>query len=317
MSDSLALLCSSFVENKEVLKSYFGREQTSVNPICAAFFTERQKQATEENLSLCRELLRSSESPSEFRGAAVVPVIAILAADENPAEKLQRAVSLFSALRHDFPGSPYLSLASLFVSDMADPTDYLVIADRAARNRDIIARKHLFQEGEDLSMPSALLAVSDLKRGIEPNRNEAAWDAEVVLTRMQEDFYTDDSLLAQSLVLGMTEGDAHKRAERNIAYYNSLEEKHVKLGDSYSYGIFAFLSMLPESFSAINEALFRADNFLANQKGYSGIFATSRSKRLLHAAYMTSIAGVFHNDQLWDAQQAAMCLAIAASASNL
>ncbi len=317
MKDSIAMLSDSFVQNKEVLKSYFGREDVSVYPICAAVFTDRQKLATEENLAACRELLKTSESPSEFRAAAIVPVIAVLAADEHPNEKLHRAVALFSALRDYFTGSPYLALTALFASEMIDSSEYAEAAERAARIEKIIRKKDLLDEETDATMISTLLAIADMKKGIEKNHNEAVWNAEVILTTLEEDFFRDDALLAQSVVLALTGEEPKDLAARNLAFYDSLEKKNYKLGDSYAYGIFAMLSLLPEDISKINETLFRADNELANKKGYSGVFAVNRKTRLLHAAYITSIAGVFKHNDLWDAQQAALCLAIASSANNL
>lgn len=317
MSDSISMLCDSFVENKAVLKNYFGREDVSVYPVCAAMFTDRQKAASAENLESCRELLKTAESPSEFRAAAIVPVISLLAADEHPEEKLHRSVALFSALRSAFTGSPYLALTSMFASDMLDESEYTEAADRASRIRDIIAKKNILDSDTDLSMPSTLLAIADMQNGADRNQNAAVWDAEVILTTLEEDFFMDDALQAQSLVLAMGEGDPKERAARNLEFYNSLETKNYKLGDTYAYGIFAFLSMFPNDISDINKRLFKTDSYLVNQKGYAGVFGINKRTRLLHSAYITSIAGVYKHHNLWNAQQAAMCLAMAAAANNL
>ncbi len=317
MNDSISMLCDSFVENKAVLKSYFGREDVTVYPVCAAMFTDRQKAATEENLESCRELLKTAESPSEFRAAAIVPVIALLAADENPTEKLQRSVALFSALRNYFTGSPYLALTTMFASDMLDESEYSEAAERASRIGKIIDKKKILDADDDLSMPSTLLAIADMKNGSDENQNAAVWNAEVILSTLEEDFFMDDALQAQSLVLAMSGGDPKTLAERDVEFYNSLETKNYRLGASYAYGIFAFLSMFPDDISSINKKLFQTDSYLVNQKGYSGVFGTNKRTRLLHSAYITSIAGVYKHHQLWDAQQAAMCLAMASAATNL
>lgn len=75
--------------------------------------------------------------------------------------------------------------------------------------------------------------------------------------------------------------------------------------------------MLPGDISEVVEDLFRADNYLCNLKGYSGVFSVNKRIRLLHAAYIASIEGAYRNNNLWDAQQAALCIAIASSANNL
>jgi len=317
MSNSLAMLCESFVENRRVLHDYFGREDVSVYPICAAVLTDRQKIATEESLAASRELLKASESPSEFRGAAVVPVITMLAADEKPQEKLRRSVALFAALRDYFPGSPFLAITSMFASDMADSSEYAEVAERANNIAGFLNRRKLLDVEEDVSMPSTLFAIADMKNGASIKEHTAVWDAEVILSALKEEFYLDDALAAQSMVLAMGPGDAKERAARNVEFYDSLETKHYRLGDSYAYGVFALLSMLPGDISEVVEDLFRADNYLCNLKGYSGVFSVNKRIRLLHAAYIASIEGAYRNNNLWDAQQAALCIAIASSANNL
>lgn len=320
MSDSnetISLLCDSFLENREVLRSYFGREDVPVYPTCAAVFTERQKAATEEHLIHCREVLKSGDSPSEFRGAAIVPVICIMAADENPHEKLHRAQACFGALRETFSGSPYLAMTSLVASDMLDESQYGELSARAGHIHDLLCKRRFLTEDDDGSMAATFLAAADLFRNPGSSQSEAVWNTEVCFTELTNEFFLDDAIRAQSVILAYGEGDPKERAARMMELYEIIHKRNSHLGDGFDSGVFAFLSLLPGDLHAIANDVFAAEKILAKRKGYTGIRSLNKTSLLIHSAMMAAIKGVFENDFLWEAQKATMCIAMAAMVNNL
>ncbi len=131
MRKSLAAICESFIQNRNQIKMAFGWESAYLYPVCAAIFINKRQTVDIDQMKRCQELLKKQTGIfSNFRGIAKLTMISMLAADNNPDNKLQKALQVYGALKEYFFSSPYLPVASMIIADIAEQSRYNEIAAR-------------------------------------------------------------------------------------------------------------------------------------------------------------------------------------------
>lgn len=322
MRDSLLSLCESFIENRDIIRGTFSWESVYIYPVCAAIFTGRRQRADEQRLKACRNLLKERTGIfSSFRGNARLAVISMLAAEEEPEEKLERSLRVYEALKEHFFSSQYLPVASMAITDLTDEGRYEEIAARTRRIYNLMKQEHPFLTSGEDSVFAALLALSSL------TDEEVVAQTERCYEILKPEFFSGNAVQSLSHVLALGEGDAEENCGRVMALFDGLKERGYRYGTSYELATLGVLALLPVELEQIMSEVMEADDFLAGQKGY-GVFGPGRKQRLMHAAMLVSdeyinraehtsmsSAAISGTISLIAAQQASMCAAVAASSA--
>lgn len=320
MRASLAALCGSFIQNRDIIKGAFPWESAYLHPLCAAVFADRGRTADRERLHECRDLLKEKTGLfSDFRSTAKLPMIAMMAADRDPEDKLSRALQVYDALKEHFWGSQYLPVASMIIADDVEPARYEELAARTRRIYERMRDEHPFLTSGEDSVFAAMLALSALTEEQVVEETEACYDL------LKPEFFSRNAVQSLSHVLALGEGSAQDKCGAVVGLYQGLKERGCRYGTEYELATLGVLALLPDDPGAVMADVMEADDFLSGQKGY-GILGLSRKQRLMHAGMLVTSDRIGRSDamrtaavgstlSLIAAQQAAMCAAIVASSA--
>ncbi len=161
MRESLQRLCDSFIENRDIIKGAFRFENSAMYAVCANIFTARGQTADLDRLDMCKQLIKEKTGIfSNFRGVVRMPIICMLAAQDNPSSLMEETLSCYEELKGHFFSSSYLALVAFLMADLNDGN----AADRAARGRAIykrMSKEHPFLTSSEDSVFAVLLAYSE------------------------------------------------------------------------------------------------------------------------------------------------------------
>ncbi len=321
MRESLQALCDSYIENRKVIKSVFRWDSAYLYPVCAAIFTDKRQVARPERLKECQALLKSKVGIfSNFRSTAMIAMIAMLAVDENPADKLDKALEIYSLLKEHFRTSQYLPLAAMLLTDTVKPTQYSELAARTRHIYNWMKSEHPFLTTSEDAVFAAMLALSDR------SDEEIVAETEACYHLLRTDFASHNAVQALSHVLALSDGRAKDKCSATAKLFHALKSSKHKYGTTYELATLGVLATLPAAQHAIIEDLIAVDDFLATQKGY-GVFGLGKKQRLMHAGMIVTSDYIAKTDPLHTAalgsaisliaaQQAAICAAVVATTAS-
>lgn len=319
MRESLLRHCEAYIHNRDEIKSYFKRENQYMVAVCAFEFCDKNVLVDVERLLQCKNILEQTVGVfSKFRGNAYLPIICMLAADENPQARMAKAKEIHDALKLRFRDSEYVAMLATKLCEMIDEDQADGCGARAKDIYTLMKKEHPFLTGMEDSIFATLLAFSFKKDA------DLIEDIEVCFKMLKK--FSNDNNAMQSLshVLALTNEDPVKECERVLAIHKALEVRGYRYGKGYEMAILGALSILQSDISAIIEDIMEVDGFLAQQKGYNG-FGIDKKTRLMHAAIL--VANDYSNKSIANtaaitgtlvmmaAQQAAMCSIIASTAA--
>lgn len=320
MRESLFELCSNFIENRNVVRDAFPWESTYIYPVCAAIHMNKRRKANEEQLRYCRDILKEKTGIfSNFRSNAKLAMIAMLAVDDNPEGKMDRALQVYDSLKQYFWSSQYLPVASIVIADAVELSQYSTIAARTRHIYDLMKNEHPFLTSGEDSVFAAMLALSNLTDEQVVERTERCYRL------LKSEFFTSNAVQALSFVLALSDGKEQDNCSATIELFRGLKAKGYKYGTNYELATLGVLATLPAERSAVMADIMEVDDFLSKQKGY-GVFSIGRKQRIMHAGMIvtsdyTGASETMKNVAIGStismvaAQQAAMCAAVAAASA--
>ncbi len=323
MRQSLLSLCELFIENRNIVKSFFSWESPYIHPVCAAIFTDKRQTVDAERLRQCRDLLKGETGVfSNFRSTAKAATISMLAASPDPEDMLEKALRVYASLKEQFFSSEYLPVASMIIVNVATPARYDEIVTRTRRIYELMKSEHPFLTTAEDSVYAVLLALSTL------TDEQIVAETERCYQLLKPEFFSGNAVQSLSHVLALGDGEAESKCEKTLALYRGLRERNCKYGTSYELATLGVLALLPaEQSGTVIEDICAVDAWLGDQKGY-GFFGVGKKQRLMHAGMLVtsdiigdtsnsvmSTAAINATISLIVAQQAAMCAAIAASSA--
>lgn len=320
MRESLSVLCNQFIKNRDVLKEAFKWENAYMHPVCAAIWTDKGRIVDVEKMKQCKSLIKEQVGIfSDFRGNGELAIMAKLATDDYPGEKLKNALAVHATLKEHFWGSQYLPLASVIVAELAENWRYKELAARTRHIYDLMKAEHPFLTSAEDSVYAALLAFSDMADA------QVVEEMERCYRLLKENFFSSNAVQSLSHVLALGEGNAEQKCKKTMEIFNGLKARGYKYGTEYELATLGVLALLPVDVATIINEMIEIDSFLSNQKGY-GVFGCTKRQRLMHAAMILSssyldekgtktmdMVAISGTIAMIAAQQAAMCAAIAAS----
>ena len=320
MRTSLNALCTSFIENRNVIKETFFWDSPYLYPVSAAVFVDKRRTADRERLELCRDILKENTSFfSNFRSYIKLPMISMMAVNSDPKAKLKAAMTVYEELKQHFFSSSYLPLAAMSITNFVEQSEYEAVAQRTRRIYDLMKQEHPFLTSGEDSVFAALLALS------EKADEQIVQDTERCYDILKPRFFSGNAVQSLSHVLALCDGTAEAKCERAMELFDKLKRRGYKYGTDYELATLGVLAMLPDNLDTIADDTVQVADFLAGQKGY-GILGMTKRQRLMHAGMIVTsdyiaesgsmqAAAASSTISLIIAQETAMCAAIAASAA--
>lgn len=325
MRDSLRSVCEKYVQNRENVREAFKWNcSTYLIPVCAAMLAGAKEPVSLAKLEECKHLLKNGVGAfSNFRGNAFPALVTELALDENPQERLRKAIRMHDLLKKEFYGSAYLPLAAMVLSARVDEIRFAEVAERTGRIYKRMKAEHRFLTSAEDCVYAGLMAISGL------SDDQLIQDAENCYQLLREEFHDANAVQSLSHVLALCEGSYGSKCRAVFELYHGLLEKKYRYGSGYELATLGVLSLLPSGKSAVIADIIEIDTYLSKQNGY-GIFGLGKKQRLMHAGmllvcealeqeageqkelYLNSMTNSAVSMMI-AAQQAAMCAAIAAT----
>ena len=324
MRPELKALCSSFIQNRDIVKEHFFWTNSNFYPIAAAILTDKRVTARGDMLERCKNILESETGFfSNFQSYAKLAVIAMLAVKPHPEVSMKNGLAVYRKLKDYFWNSTYLPVAAMIIADMVEPTQYDEIAARTRHIYELMKVKHPFLTAGEDSVFAAMLALSPL------SDEQVVEETESCYRLINPEFlFSGDAVQSSSHVLALCDGKAIEKCKRTMELFHALKANGCKYGTSYELATLGVLAMLPVPQEQIIRDFLEVDEFLQRQKGYGFWGSITKRERYMHVAMLVtssyaeddSIVGTTMNSaaingtiSLVAAQQAAMCAAIAAS----
>jgi len=321
MNEALNNRCRLFIENRDIFKEAFPWENSYFYPVCAALFTNEGRLADLEKLKASRKLLKENVSVfSNFRGVSEICLVTMLALDDSPTDRLDKAREVYSLLKERFFGSEYLPVASMILSRTVESERYGEICERTRRIYDLMKKEHPFLTSSEDSVFAAMLALSD------KSDEDILRECETCYGLLKERFFDSNAVQSLSHVLALSDDGMRTASDKcrdTIRLFDILKEKKNKYGTGYELATLGVLAMLPCGLDGAIRDLIEVSEFLKAQKGY-GFFGLGRTQRLMHAGMIVTSEHLGGDDAMNSAaigstlsmiaaQQAATCAAITAS----
>ncbi len=265
-----------YLKNLEVTIKKHAWERPISQALCALIATDKRREVDIEKWDRCRKILKEGTKSKwglnwNFRGAAHVIMVTMLSTYDEPEQKLGEVLQLYAELRKHFSGSEYLAVAAMIVTDFT--SDYVEVSARAKRLYDDMRRNHPLLTGSDDSVFTLLLALSD------KSDKQLLDDMEIHFAECAAKFSKSNAVQTLSHILAMEDGSA----DAVIDWYEELRRRGYKYGTSFELPSLGLLTKLGERDEVIEE-LIQVDNFLAEQKAYTGLFKIDKKQRLMHSA---------------------------------
>ena len=327
MRDSLRDVCERFIQNRENVREAFKWNcSTYLTPVCAAMLAGEKEPVSLARIEECKRLLKNGVGAfSNFKGNAFPALVTQLALDENPQERLRKAILMHDMLKQHFYGSAYLPLAAMVLSGMVSEARFQEVAERAGCIYKKMKAEHPFLTSAEDCVYASLMALSGL------TDEQLIQDAENCYKFLRGEFYDSNACQSLSHVLALCEGSSGSKCRAVFDLYHGLREKKYKYGTGYELATLGVLALLPQGKAAVMAELSEIDTYLSMQKGY-GFFGLTKKQRLMHAG-MLLVSELLESEcgeqkelymntmtnsavaMMIAAQQAAMCAAVAATAA--
>lgn len=320
MRSELQKRCELFIANRNTIKSEFSWETAYIYPLCAGLFTAKGVYADAQALRACHDLLKQNTGVfSNFRGISKMATVTSLALSENPQEKMERLLFIYSKLKEVFWGSEYLTVAASAITDLADPSQYEEITQRTRAIYNRMKEAHPFLTSGEDSAFAALLALSGLDDKLIGQEMERCYAI------LKPGFWSGNAVQSISHVLALGNEPAEQKCTRVTELFETLKSQGYKYGTSYELPTLGALALTGADIKTLAQEIMEADNYLKTQKGF-GAFGVGAKQRLMYAG-MLVMCDIIPSAQTMEivalngivslviAQQAAICAAVAASSA--
>ncbi len=309
MNAPLQKICEQFIENRETIKKTLKMGSAYVYPVCANLFCGKGETVEAEKLAECREILKQKAGIfSNFRGTIEYAVICMLALEEKPEEKLDRALAAYALMKKEFMASDYLALAAFMLADEEG------MEEKVARGKRIYKRmqkEHPFLTSTEDSVYALMLAFA------QRDDDALIGDMEECYDLLKKQLPSSGNYLQTvSHILALAEGDAPEKAERFLGLYEAVGQFGGKYGRYYELTVLAALSVLRGDVRQMAADMMDADAFLAAQKGY-GFWGVGKKIRLMHAAMLISNLYSQKEEMKTASMSAAISMVIAQNMASL
>lgn len=285
MSENIRTLCERFIANRDALQKTAVLESSYMYCAAATALTASGITADANELKECRKILSKSISGwSYLRFSSELPVLAALYASDDPASAAERISKTYEILKTQFDSTEYLALLAIMLYDLVSETEAERIAERSKTLYKMMKKQHPILTSSSDTLLVGFMSFS------EKSDEELVNDCEECYKLLKKTFPNhEDADQSCAQILSMTTSSPEVKTERFIELFKAFKEAGRKYSKGYELAILAALSISDASISEIVETVLEIDSELAAKNGYTGIFGTDKSTRIIHAAMLATI----------------------------
>ena len=304
MDTRLQKLCDDYIANRQEVEKAFKIENSAVYPICANIFLTHEQTADADRIKECkRHISEKTGVFNYFRGNMQAPAACVLACSSDPEEMMFQALETYKLLKEHFSSCEQLVLASLMLTELAEPSAMNDIAERAESIYKLMKEKHRFITDYRDSVFAVLLAMSEC-------------DNESIINDMEHCFtelkgMTDkNNIQTIAQIFAMSGKPVAEMCGRFKEVFEALRNSGIKYGKYHELPVLAALSITDKSIMQITQDISEVSEYLKDKKGYSGIFGHDKKTRYMHSAML--LTSYYSPSAVGSAAAAAVMLAIIA-----
>lgn len=283
MNTELKEKCDLLIQNRNTITNIFKMSSANLSLASAALFTSKGVAADEELLKKCEAVFKNKTSAfSEYRGNVKVPLICKMALSDDPEAYFDKVEAVYRSLhKSKLFGSEYKIMAAITICDNVDESDYDTIADRTNEIYSKMKKKHqILTSGEDIPF-AALLAASGA------DADQMIDETELNYKLLKKKFSEANAVQTLSHVLALNDQPAEEKCAKVEAIFNELKEIKHKFGSGFELSFLGTLISLDIQPRELAELIAETDDYLKEQKGFSGAFSShSSSERRMYAAQL-------------------------------
>ena len=318
MIEALHKRCDLFIENRDSIKAAFRWDSAYIYPLCAWLYTAKEMKVDVDLLRNCLDLLKQNTSVfSNFRGASRMATVTMLSFSQNPEQKMERMLNVYSKLKELFWHSEYLAVTATIIADFTEPNEYEQMAERTRTIYNHMKEAHPFLTSVEDSTFAALLALSGL------DIDHIEQEMEKCYQSLKQNFHFSNAVQSLSHVLALGDSPAEQKCKRTLELYEYLKNNKYKYGTNFELATLGVLALLDTDIQTLARDIMEVDDFLKTQKGF-GAFGIGARQRLMYAGmlimcdYVPSVhtmqaAALKGVVSLVIAQQVAICASVAAT----
>ena len=322
MREELRVVCEEFIKDKDIAKEAFAWESSYLHPICAGILAEKSRSISAEELKKYKQMIKEHTGVfSDFRGYCMAPMACMMAISEDADALLNGTLKVYEELKKKYWSTYYLPLVAMIVVQMAEPSEYSRIVEKAGKIYSLMKDAHPFlTSGED--GPFATMLAFAEKSAEEMNE-----EVEKCYQWLKPKFFSGNAVQSLSHAVALGEGKVEDKCRKFEALFDDLKARGYKYGTDYELATLGALSILPCDVKVMVDEVIEVTDYLENKKGY-GFFGYGKKQRMLHAVLLISntyveksmgrvmnSAAISGNIAMIAAQQAALCATIAATAA--
>ncbi|MBQ8411846.1 MAG: DUF4003 family protein [Ruminiclostridium sp.] len=317
MKEILNTASQQFISDRDMMKDIFKWENTYIIPVSAMMLKGK---ADEEKIQYCKKLVKKNKGVfSGFRGNVLLPLVAKLALDPSPDEKLEKISKIYDALKKYFFGNESLVFTATLLADIISPEEAMEVSAKGKQIYKLMSKEHPFLTSSEDNVFAVLMALS------EKSEKALITEMEDCYKYLKKPFGSGNSVQTLSHILSLADGDYKEKSQRIVDIYNGLKDAGRKYSKYFELSVLASLALTDMSVNEIVSDILDVDAFLSEQEGY-GFWSIDKKTRLMHSAMI--VAGVYADSEIINAavvtgtlamlaaQQAAMLATISASSAS-
>ncbi|MCL2438312.1 MAG: DUF4003 domain-containing protein [Coriobacteriia bacterium] len=273
-----------FSENSQIARSAFrwagGGGQTG--RLMALIYALEDRSIDAEAVKESCQLIRSNTKLfSKFRGITSLAISAKLSLDSDPKHLFANTLLAHDRLREaKFSNSDQLTIAAFLIATDTERHNFKKIADRAKTFHDGMKGRWWFLTGQDDSIFSVMLALSDITPPVGIERVEQLYQ------QLKPEFKRAGSSTVQALSQVLALGGKSDEALGCLLNLNkALRQQRIRLDKEYTLPVLGILSLLSVGETALIDDILAAQDYLKTQKGFR---ALSGQERLLFSTAIIS-----------------------------
>lgn len=282
MENSMEQRIELFVRNRDIMKSNFKWDNSTLHPLCACLYTEQGAEIDAEKIKWSKKIIKNNTRPfSTFRGITLLVLATMLSLKEDPEDKFQEVLNAYESLKKEFRSSQYLPLSAFVMTDMVEPLDF----DRVVlKSKDIYQRmkkEHPFlTSGEDSGF-AVMFGLSEL------TVDKAVEEMERCYQQLKGNFFSANAVQSLSHTLALGEENTIEKCIRVMDIFDGLKERRCKFGTGAELAVLGALALTTDHVDKIVEDIIEVNEYLQNSKGF-GALGTGKAQRMMYSAILVS-----------------------------
>lgn len=285
MNDKLHQRCQLLIDNRDAIRSAFFWQAGAMHLCAALVYTLRGLHADTDRLKRSLQLIRQRVGVfNNFRSTSELALAAMLDVTGDPGTVLDRALTIYAALKDQFFTSSYLPMCAVMIAQHTPTSHYdeVIAATRQLYTR--IRKEHPFLTGCEDCTYCTLMALTAMEHDTLLN------DMEAVYSLLKGQFFSSDAVQALSHTLSLYPGAAADKVEKVMVFYHDLKALGHKWGTGFELPMLGVVALTHENRQQLIEQIIETETWLKQQRGFGFWGSVTRAQRLMYAGILVNAA---------------------------